>query len=92
MTGALLVQIGDTAKIFHEAFTAGRGSSDLAINDAYASPQHAEFRPDGNGWTITDLGSTNGVWVNGGRVYGPHPLAKGDQVQLGRTTLTVVPT
>jgi pSer/pThr/pTyr-binding forkhead associated (FHA) protein len=37
-------------------------------------------------WYVFDLGSSNGTWVNGGRVPW-HPLADGDQVQLGTTVL-----
>lgn len=79
-------------RVFHGPFTIGRAGCDYAIDgDEYVSTLHATVDPDGDGWTITDMGSTNGVWLNGQRVY-KAALAKGDRVGIGlRTKLTVVP-
>jgi hypothetical protein len=60
---------------------------EIALDDAGISRHHAELRPDGGGWTIADLGSTNGVLVNGAPVTGAHPLAAGDRIELGSTEL-----
>src|SRR2546423_1474201 len=60
---------------------------DSVVGDANVSRHHAEIRPAGEGWTIADLGSTNGVLVNGQRARGAVPLAAGDQVELGTSTL-----
>ena len=60
---------------------------DIVLGDANVSRHHAEIRPAGDGWTIADLGSTNGVLVNGRRARGAAPLAAGDQVELGTSTL-----
>jgi hypothetical protein len=60
---------------------------DIVVGDANVSRHHAEIRPAGDGWTIADLGSTNGVLVNGRRARGAVPLAAGDQVELGTSTL-----
>ena len=38
----------------------------LVLSDANVSREHAELRPRGGGWTIADLGSTNGVAVKPG--------------------------
>ena len=38
---------------------------DIVLDDAGVSRKHAEIRPSGDGWTVADLGSTNGVLVNG---------------------------
>ena len=37
----------------------------------------------GDGYTIEDLGSTNGTWVNERRTSGPHQLSNGESVRLG---------
>ena len=59
---------------------------DVVLADANVSRRHAEIRPAARGhWTISDLGSTNGVRVNGrdvgtGRA---EPLSGGDHVAIG---------
>ena len=56
---------------------------DIVLGDSNVSRRHAEIRPSGgDAWTITDLGSTNGVKVNGRRVS-EAALEPGDQLQLG---------
>lgn len=65
------------------------GRSDDAacvLRDPNVSRRHAELRQDPSGqWEIVDLGSTNGVKVNGRRVT-EAPLREGDQVTVGTTT------
>jgi hypothetical protein len=56
---------------------------DIVIDDSNVSRRHAEISPSGQSWLIQDLGSTNGVRVNGRHVDGPHPLDSGDRVELG---------
>jgi hypothetical protein len=66
--------------------TVGRSRDcDVVLDDAGISRRHAELRPGVDGWTVADLGSTNGVRVNGAAVYGAQPLRSGDRVELGST-------
>jgi hypothetical protein len=67
--------------------TIGRSrDADCVLRDPNVSRRHAELRRSAAGdWTIADLGSTNGVKVNGRRV-GSTRLRPGDQVTLGTTT------
>lgn len=67
--------------------TIGRSrDADCVVRDPNVSRHHAELRRSASGeWTIADLGSTNGVKVNGRRV-GSTRLKAGDQVTLGTTT------
>ena len=58
---------------------------DIQLADANVSRRHAELRPDGDGWAISDLGSTNGVLVNGHLINRPTPLRPGDRIELGTT-------
>jgi hypothetical protein len=60
---------------------------EIVLEDTGISRRHAELRPQAGGWTITDLGSTNGVRVNGAPVGPAHPLAAGDRVELGSTEI-----
>jgi hypothetical protein len=56
---------------------------DIVLSDSNVSRRHAEIRPAGGyGWTISDLGSTNGVKVNGRKVD-TAPLRPGDEVVVG---------
>jgi hypothetical protein len=57
--------------------------SDIVLDDSNVSRRHAEISPSGRSWLIQDLGSTNGVRVNGRQVDGPHPLESGDRIELG---------
>ncbi len=72
----------------------GRGTeADLRINDPGVSRRHVEFVVEesatgGVGITVQDLGSTNGVLVDGHRVAAT-PLHDGSEVKVGRTVLTV---
>jgi hypothetical protein len=70
-----------------ERSTVGRSrDADCVLRDPNVSRHHAELRRSSGGeWTIADLGSTNGVKVNGRRV-GSTRLKSGDQVTLGTTT------
>ena len=63
----------------------GRSSScDVVLANPDVSRQHAQIAFDDNvGWIVEDLGSTNGVIVNGGRVDGSLRLSNGDQIKLG---------
>jgi hypothetical protein len=59
---------------------------DVVLEDTGVSRRHAELRRgEGGGWIVTDLGSTNGVRVNGRQVRGSARLAPGDRLQLGST-------
>jgi Protein of unknown function (DUF3662)/FHA domain len=62
--------------------------ADIVIDDSNVSRRHAELSPGGTGWRIQDLGSTNGVRVNGRQVDGPHPLESGDRIELGTVSVT----
>jgi hypothetical protein len=61
---------------------------DLVIADENVSRKHAEVRPSGGAWIVRDLGSTNGVRVNGERVGGAQPLRPGDRIEMGLSTIT----
>lgn len=86
---ALLVTDGRRLVVGARGATIGRSRScDIVLEDANVSRQHAELRPRGGGWIVADLGSTNGVAVNGTRIEQAHALKAGDRIELGTTTLT----
>lgn len=43
--------------------------------------------PQGGAWVLRDLGSTNGVLVDGASISGEHRLADGDRIALGSSEL-----
>lgn len=62
----------------------GRSSQcTLVVDDSFVSGRHARFAPTSHGWSVEDLGSTNGTWVNGEQVSGPQVLRAGDHVAVG---------
>ena len=68
----------------------GRGpSADVYVDDVYVSDEHVEVLPDDGSWSVRDLGSTNGTFLNGAKVTRPTPLAVGDQLRLGKTRVEV---
>jgi hypothetical protein len=68
--------------------TLGRSRDcDIVLDDSSISRRHAEIRPAGDGWTVADLGSTNGVRLNGRPVAGAQSLQTGDRVELGSTEI-----
>ncbi len=68
--------------------TIGRSRDcDIVLDDVGVSRRHAEIRPGADGWTIADLGSTNGVLLNGKLLGGSEPLQPGDRVELGSTKI-----
>ncbi len=71
-------------------FRVGRGSqSDLALPDDAASRNHLAIDVSGAGCTVTDLGSTNGTFLNGTLVSQPTALKDGDVVLCGQTEMVI---
>jgi hypothetical protein len=67
--------------------TAGRHpESDIFLDDVTVSRRHAEFHRDGTGFTVRDVGSLNGTYLNRERIE-TVTLADGDEVQIGKFRL-----
>jgi hypothetical protein len=85
---ALLVGEGRRSVLSGSRLVLGRSRDcDLVLADPNVSRRHAELRREENGWHVVDLGSTNGVKVNGRRVD-EVALRPGDRVTIGMTDLT----
>ena len=69
--------------------TVGRGEqNDVELRgDDFASAEHARFEPRRDGVWLSDVGSTNGTFVNGARFQRARKLAPGDVVRIGATDL-----
>ncbi|MEN3335062.1 MAG: transport system ATP-binding/permease protein [Blastocatellia bacterium] len=67
----------------------GKGPrNDLVIADPAVSTAHAAIRAGNEKYTISDLGSRNGTFVNGKRLTQPQPLQHGDVISIGLSKLT----
>jgi pSer/pThr/pTyr-binding forkhead associated (FHA) protein len=86
---SLVIQIGGERRTFDADFNVGREGS-LAIDDDFASGQHARFLTVRGLWYVEDLGSTNGTALNGRRIYSAQLLKKRDKIKIGHTVMTVV--
>jgi hypothetical protein len=96
-TRAYLDINGTSHPLVPPSVVVGRGvDADVRINDPGVSRQHIEFTvsvgsiDDGSPLTlgVRDLGSTNGMLVDGHRITHT-PLRDGSQVKIGNTTMTV---
>jgi hypothetical protein len=85
---ALLLLEGRRLVVGPAGVTLGRSrQSDVVLNDPNVSRNHAEIRPRGGSWVLTDLGSTNGSRINGHRAEGSEVIRSGDEIELGSTSL-----
>ena len=68
--------------------TVGKGpGNDIVLEDARVSRLHASLEKFAEGWCVNDLGSSNGTFVNGDRIWGARRLRHGDDIQVGQTRL-----
>jgi pSer/pThr/pTyr-binding forkhead associated (FHA) protein len=89
-TRALLVAEGRRHVIPPGGAVVGRSREcDVVLSDANVSRRHAEIRPAAAGtWTIADMGSTNGVRINGRQISGAELLTGGDRIVLGTAEIS----
>jgi hypothetical protein len=90
-TALLVVKRGPNAGsrflLDKDVTTAGRHpESDIFLDDVTVSRRHAEFHREGNGFSVSDVGSLNGTYLNRERIE-TAPLAGGDEVQIGKFRL-----
>jgi hypothetical protein len=79
-------QPNQTYDLNKDIITLGRDiTNDIVINDPEVSRHHMRMTRGAGGYTIEDLGSTNGTFVNGQRLTGARPLRPGDMIGLGET-------
>ena len=87
----LIVQRGPSAgsRFLLDADLIGAGrhpDSEIFLDDVTVSRRHAEFRRKGNDFTVSDVGSLNGTYVNRDRIDS-FELTDGDEVQIGKYRL-----
>lgn len=78
------VEVEEELEIGRAAEGVGRLAEDVEI-----SRRHARIAQSGSGYTVEDLGSRNGTFLNGHRIEKAEMLGVGDEIQVGNTTLIV---
>ena len=78
---------GKNLAIHHWECILGRSSAaDIVLEDGTVARSHAAIQRDDRGeWTITDLATSAGTWVNGEKITETAPIRSGDQLRLGKT-------
>jgi predicted component of type VI protein secretion system len=68
--------------------TVGTASeNDIALDDPSVSHLHAVFERFPAGWCVTDVGSSNGTWLNGERIWSMQRVRHDDEIRIGQTRL-----
>jgi pSer/pThr/pTyr-binding forkhead associated (FHA) protein len=72
-----------------DRMTVGKSAeNDLPLpDDPTASHLHAVLERFPAGWCVADLGSSNGTWLNGSRIWSSQRLRHGDEIRVGQTRL-----
>jgi pSer/pThr/pTyr-binding forkhead associated (FHA) protein len=83
---------GDRHQIRVPIANLGRADyNDVVIADASVSTMHAKLQHRGGIWMLSDLGSTNGTFVDGELASGEVPLGPGTIIRLGEVSLSFEP-
>ncbi len=84
-----VLKVGEEFGLDASPLTVGRGAqNDVSIDgDEFASARHVRVEPRRDGVWVSDVGSTNGTYVNGVRIDRPRKLVQGDVVRVGETEL-----
>jgi len=83
VVGSLVMEDGRRVEVGKNPLTIGRlPECTITLADTNVSRKHAEVRPEGAGFMLSDLGSTNGTFVNGVRIT-QHELVDGDVITFG---------
>jgi pSer/pThr/pTyr-binding forkhead associated (FHA) protein len=84
-----VLKVGEEFGLDATPLTVGRGTqNDVSIDgDEFASARHVRVEPRRDGVWVSDVGSTNGTYVNGVRIDRPRKLVQGDLVRVGETEL-----
>ena len=86
---AFVLHDGHRTSVPPAGATIGRQpDSDVVVAADVVSRRHARIAPGGSGWTLTDLGTVNGTYLNGERLHDEaRPLASGDTIEVGPQSL-----
>jgi len=83
--------VGNVADFSEKLIRIGRGEeNELCLMTDGVSRRHAQIRRDDDGrWKLSDLGSTNGIKVNGVRISGEVEIREGDDIEIGEQCMRI---
>lgn len=74
---------GRVADVRPEGLSIGRGpDNDMVLETEGISRHHCKLYSRGGAWYVEDLGSTNGVILNGKKIGAPREIKEGDRIEL----------
>lgn len=87
-------RLGEKWSLDEGEIKVGRGLDDprainFPDNAKFISGEHAVFRKGPEGYTLTDLDSTNGTFLRGKRIKGTVRLGDGDEIEIGQVAFRV---
>lgn len=86
--GTIVMPSGDRVELTAEVNLIGRlADCAIVLSDGNTSRHHAKIHRAGSRFVISDLGSTNGTYVNGEQLTAGHRLADGDIITVGAVSL-----
>ncbi len=81
---------GRRYKLGEGEYVIGRRSDcQIFVPDMRVSRQHARLWKEGDGWTLEDLGSNNGTYINGNRLQGSTQLKNQDEILIASNKIRV---
>ena len=81
------VEAGARFDLFGGLSIGRSGDADVRIEDRYASGIHARLYSRSSTYYVEDMGSTNGTYLNGGRLNGEARLSDLDEIRIGDTEM-----
>lgn len=91
VNAALVLATGQRFELTGDSVKIGRHEScSIVFADSNVSRVHAQLQHELTGWLVVDLGSTNGVKVNGTKILKGTLLADGDELTFGTSTARFV--
>ncbi len=85
----LVDQAGQRVPLARQAVIGRMPGCDVQLDDPSVSRRHARISQATNGWLIEDLGSTNGIMVNGASVDREY-LSGGEDIELGNVRMRFI--
>ena len=89
--GYLILPDGRRIPLIHWENSIGRSKlSDIVLPFSFISRSHAVLTYSDGEWTVTNLSSSSGVWLNGTEIAGKEPVKNGDTISLGGFKLILI--